>query len=682
MRSTAGESLVSVVVAVRNGEATIGACLESLLRLDFPRERREILVVDNASTDGTPAILASHAAHVRLLYESRRGVSAARNAGIRAARGGWIAFTDADCMVEPDWLTHLVAPLEDPTVGIVGGRILSVEPCNRIERFGERIHDHRRAIEGNDLPYAISMNWASPRAVLERVGLFDEELPRGQDVELAWRLGSAGHRIVYSHSACVRHRNERTFGGLFREGAAHGRAARAVVARAGVGVYRPSPLTALMLLRHGLARLLIRPDRHAALCGLVFDAGKVWGAASAGFRKPAPRPAEAMPATVGDPLDAAWAGPPARPQSRRRLLLACYEPPGFGGAATSGYDLFRTLRSDGYEAALVSLLDERDRAFFDYTFGRSLGNPDCEAGLHVVEIGDLYRLHAGLAAVIAAARPDLMIGIGYPATLALRASAPDHRLLFYTSGCQAAEALVRSGRVRDAATLLERLDGNRQAPRAHLRQERDAIAGADYVVAHSTMTHRFIERLYPSWSGKLHPVPIAFGEWIHAAAARHTHAARRFHERSIGALFVASSWDRPEKNYDGVRRIARALPHGTIHVMGDVPAPIPGVVHHGFIADRAAVFELMGDARVVVCPSLIDAAPGILHEGAALGCNLVASTNCGNHALCHPELLAEPRTPAAYATCIARALAREYPASQGATHTGGYAELVELLAAL
>jgi GT2 family glycosyltransferase len=124
--------------------------------------------------------------------------------------------------VEPEWLEGLVAPLADPAVGIVGGRILALEPANRVERFGEVIHDHRRAIEDDDPPYAITMNWASPRRVLQELGGFDPGFLRGQDVDLAYRAVQAGYRIEYAAAAIVRHRNESTLRGLAGEGFVHG----------------------------------------------------------------------------------------------------------------------------------------------------------------------------------------------------------------------------------------------------------------------------------------------------------------------------------------------------------------------------------------------------------------------------------------------------------------------------
>lgn len=213
---------VSIVVPVYNGQRTIDDCVRSLLDLSASDPEFELIIVDNASTDGTAGLLARYGERARILYEARRGPSAARNRGLMNARGEIVAFTDADCVVHRDWLREIVRPLEDPAVGIVGGTILAREPCNDIERFGERIHDHRLAIEYYQPPYAITMNWASRRAVLESVGPFDPDLLRGEDGDLAYRIVQAGYRITFAPGAVVYHSNERTLLGLAREGYAHG----------------------------------------------------------------------------------------------------------------------------------------------------------------------------------------------------------------------------------------------------------------------------------------------------------------------------------------------------------------------------------------------------------------------------------------------------------------------------
>jgi cellulose synthase/poly-beta-1,6-N-acetylglucosamine synthase-like glycosyltransferase len=211
----------SVIVAVYNAQPTLRECIESLLRLDYPRSHLELLCVDNASTDATSSILASYGGSLRTLREARRGPAAARNTGLRHAGGEVVALTDADCVVDGAWLRHLVAPLRDPSVGVVGGRILS-RGRTPIERFGERIHDHDRALNETMPPYAITMNWAARRDVLTTVGGFNEELLRCSDVDLSYRIVQAGYRLVYEPQAIIYHRNERTPWGLMHEGYVHG----------------------------------------------------------------------------------------------------------------------------------------------------------------------------------------------------------------------------------------------------------------------------------------------------------------------------------------------------------------------------------------------------------------------------------------------------------------------------
>ena len=220
--TTAKLPSVSVVVPAFDAARTITDCVRSLTALEYPRDLLEIIVVDNGSRDRTRALLESFGEAIRIVDEPRRGPAAARNAGVRSARGDVIAFTDADCTVDPRWLLPLVGALEDPGVGIAGGRILSRRPANAVELFGERIHDHRRALLWFEPPYAITMNWASRRAVLEAVGLFDVRLRRGEDGDLSYRIREHGYSFAYASEAIVYHRNQRTIAGLVREGWQHG----------------------------------------------------------------------------------------------------------------------------------------------------------------------------------------------------------------------------------------------------------------------------------------------------------------------------------------------------------------------------------------------------------------------------------------------------------------------------
>jgi glycosyltransferase involved in cell wall biosynthesis len=276
-----GPLKASVVVPVYNGQATIADCLDSLLRLDYPSDACEVVVVDNGSTDRTPAILDRYAPHVRVVHESSRGRSQARNAGVRHARGDVVAFTDADCTLHADWLSRIVVPLADEAVGMVGGTVLARRPCNHVAKYGEVIHDHERAITKTDPPHVLGGNCAARRSTVEAIGGFDPSFSRSQDADFAFRLLRAGYRLVFERDAIAYHRNESTLPGLFREGFQHGfwsvplfKAHRALAPgrrRLGLAPYRE--------LAGALARSVRGPDRLEATCASAFLAGKRAGKA-------------------------------------------------------------------------------------------------------------------------------------------------------------------------------------------------------------------------------------------------------------------------------------------------------------------------------------------------------------------------------------------------------------------
>ena len=212
---------VTVVVPVYNGALTLGACLDSLLSLDYPPEKLEILVVDNASIDGTAQILKDYGPALRVTHEPKRGRPAACNRGIREAAWEIIAMTDADCVLDPRWLLSLVAPLQAEDVGLVGGKILSIHPDRPIELFGEQIHDNAAAI-AQRFPSVIGMSWACRRSILNELHGFDEQFLRVQDSDLSFRIAEAGYRLVYAPGAILYHHNEETLWGLYQEGYKHG----------------------------------------------------------------------------------------------------------------------------------------------------------------------------------------------------------------------------------------------------------------------------------------------------------------------------------------------------------------------------------------------------------------------------------------------------------------------------
>ena len=210
-------SLVSIVIPVYNGAHTIRACLDAILALDYPREKYEVIVVDNNSSDGTDAMVLEYG-HVTLLYErSMQSAYAARNTGIRHASGEIVAFTDADCIARPNWLRDLVEPFQDPTVGGVGGEVLDSQCENLVSRFIQR-HLPYRQCDGHGgrlLPALIGGNAAYRRQDLLDVGLFNTMFD-GSDIDLSWRLQlRTGKRICFVPEAIVHHVHRSSVKSLF-----------------------------------------------------------------------------------------------------------------------------------------------------------------------------------------------------------------------------------------------------------------------------------------------------------------------------------------------------------------------------------------------------------------------------------------------------------------------------------
>lgn len=214
--SDAVPPFVSVVLPVRNGERTIGDCLASILRNDYPPDRREVVVVDNASTDRTAEIIKRYPVHY--VYEARLGRSAARNRGIEESRGEIVAFIDADCVASTQWLRQLTAGFEEYGVSGVAGEILAFPPTTPAERYYaiQRARPQASAVN-RTRPYAVTANVAFRRETFDRIGGFDRRFPSGQDMDFGWRFVDAGLKLVYRERAVVLHRHRPTGLSLFRQ---------------------------------------------------------------------------------------------------------------------------------------------------------------------------------------------------------------------------------------------------------------------------------------------------------------------------------------------------------------------------------------------------------------------------------------------------------------------------------
>jgi mycofactocin system glycosyltransferase len=215
------QPFVSIVVAVYNRAEEIGACIESLLDLDYPSSKCEIIVVDDGSTDGTAAVVSKY--DVRLVgLERNVGQSAARNAGVVEAEGEIVAFVDSDCIAESGWLRELVPYFEDSRNALVGGYVASFYRETLLDRYEEAkspLNMGEDVVTGSGEKsdfYVPTCNMLVRRNAYLQVGGLSENLRVGEDVDFCWRLKEEGFRLVYVPKGRVRHKHRNRFWETFK----------------------------------------------------------------------------------------------------------------------------------------------------------------------------------------------------------------------------------------------------------------------------------------------------------------------------------------------------------------------------------------------------------------------------------------------------------------------------------
>jgi glycosyltransferase involved in cell wall biosynthesis len=197
--------LVSVIIPVKNGAKTIDKLLMALQKQDYPEESKEVIVVDNGSRDDTVGIVRKYP-WALLEYETGIASSyAARNKGISAARGDILAFTDADCIPETDWIKNGVRNLLQTGADMIGGRI---EFVFSRRRSTAEIFDSLNSLRNDSFIQnkmgAVTANLFVKKCVFEQMGLFPE-VRSGGDINWTGRAMNQGFLLVYSSTALVRH---------------------------------------------------------------------------------------------------------------------------------------------------------------------------------------------------------------------------------------------------------------------------------------------------------------------------------------------------------------------------------------------------------------------------------------------------------------------------------------------
>jgi len=217
--------------------------LEAISKLNYPDY--EVVVVDNSAGEEKEKTAAvSQNFGVKYVYEPRRGLNVARNVGASQASGEVIAFTDDDCLPEPDWILHTMQNFSDPTVWACTARIVQHSRDGAADLFeevaGQDLGATKRVFTSDDVRFGLGFflgnlskvtskhmksrapapfgighgsGMAFRKEVFQSIGLFDERFGSGaklggcDDIEMLYRVLKAGHSIVYEPAAVVRHKH-------------------------------------------------------------------------------------------------------------------------------------------------------------------------------------------------------------------------------------------------------------------------------------------------------------------------------------------------------------------------------------------------------------------------------------------------------------------------------------------
>ncbi|MFN3301365.1 MAG: glycosyltransferase [Sediminibacterium sp.] len=213
------EPFVSVIVPVYNDARRIVKCIEALINQTYPRDRYEILIVDNGSTDNTCSVIKKYP--VKLLIEDKKQSSyAARNKGIKNAVGEIIAFTDSDCIPAPNWIEKGVKNLlQKPNCGLVAGRIniffRKPNKPNAVELY-DSITNFKQKEDLEIRRFGSTANVFTFKSVFDKVGLFNDSLKSGGDNEWGRRVFSYGYSQIYADDVSVAHPARDSFSQLYK----------------------------------------------------------------------------------------------------------------------------------------------------------------------------------------------------------------------------------------------------------------------------------------------------------------------------------------------------------------------------------------------------------------------------------------------------------------------------------
>ena len=204
---------ISVVIPAYNEEKRIANAIEGILNQTYPKDKMEVIVVDDGSKDNTCGVASKYS--IKLIHHDKnKGDSASRNTGAKHAIGDIIATTDSDDKVDENWLINISKHYNDLNLGAVLGSscitydcrnwqhriIAELFICLRGSDAVKNIYDAKGKVGSNN---SIGSNQAFKKSIFLKLGGYDTRLTAGMDQDIVWRIEKAGYKIVFEPSAVV-----------------------------------------------------------------------------------------------------------------------------------------------------------------------------------------------------------------------------------------------------------------------------------------------------------------------------------------------------------------------------------------------------------------------------------------------------------------------------------------------
>lgn len=215
------DPFLSVIVCTYNRSAFLDKCLTSLRNQDLPRDRFEVIVVDNNSTDDTPAVAATHARacpDMRYVVETQQGLSHARNRGCREARGDYLVYNDDDAILPPEYLRMVAKVIREHAPEILGGPVYPYYTSRKPHWFRDQyeVKNYEGRSGFSTTCRVTGVNFIIRKELLERLGMFDpslgmkgDQLGLGEEAKVldTYRAVTPreAQKVFYSQECYVRH---------------------------------------------------------------------------------------------------------------------------------------------------------------------------------------------------------------------------------------------------------------------------------------------------------------------------------------------------------------------------------------------------------------------------------------------------------------------------------------------